>query len=101
MNHIQGISKSEVPRRNNVFYTKLELQSKSWCQLPPNIVPTASQKFLDYDMLNHISDNMDGKKGGQTSLSQTSGQKRKREDDVSKYGAEIQWRKYPWLLLHL
>jgi hypothetical protein len=43
---------------------------------------------------------MDGKGGGQTSLSQTTNQKRKREEEVSKYGAEIQWRKYPRLLLH-
>jgi hypothetical protein len=32
--------------------------------------------------------NMEGNGGSQTSFSQTSGQKRKREDDVSKYGAE-------------
>jgi hypothetical protein len=86
--------------RNNVFYAKLQLQSKSWLRILSQLL-SKHRKFLDYDMSIHISDNMDGKRGSQTSLSQTSGQKRKREDDVSKYGAEIQWRKYPRLLLQL
>jgi hypothetical protein len=49
---------------------------------------------------------MDGKGGGQTYLSQTSGQKRKREEEVSKYGQEnvpneLLLLKYPQLQLNL